>query len=142
MRCFIENNLGSRFIYVRQTGFEKTFEETSSTIHTFFTLSPGVDPMRDIEKLGLKMSVSFDENNFYSISLGQGQEIVAENALGTASQLGGWVVLQNIHLVVRWLPTLEKKIEIITENVHDDFRLCLSAEPAQSAEYHVLPQGI
>lgn len=98
--------------------------------------------MRDIEKLGLKMSVSFDENNFYSISLGQGQEIVAENALDTASQLGGWVVLQNIHLVVRWLPTLEKKIEIITENVHDDFRLCLSAEPAQSAEYHVLPQGI
>lgn len=142
MRCFIENNLGARFINVRQMGFEKTFEETSSSIHTFFTLSPGVDPMRDIEKLGLKMNFSFDANNLYSISLGQGQEIVAENALDTASRLGGWVVLQNIHLVARWLPTLEKKIETITEEPHDDFRLFLSAEPAASAEYHVLPQGI
>lgn len=75
MRCFIENNLGTRFIHVRQTGFEKTFEEINSTTHTFFTLSPGVDPMRDIEKLGLKMNVSFDANNLYSISLGQGENI-------------------------------------------------------------------
>lgn len=50
--------------------------------------------------------------------------------------------MQNIHLVARWLPTLEKKIETITEEPHDDFRLFLSAEPAASAEYHVLPQGI
>lgn len=98
--------------------------------------------MRDIEKLGAKLNVSFDANNLYSISLGQGQEVVAENALDIASQLGGWVVLQNIHLVARWLPTLEKKIEMITESPHDDFRLFLSAEPAASAEYHVLPQGI
>lgn len=142
MRCFIENNLGARFINVRQISFKKTFEETSSSIHTFFTLSPGVDPMRDIEKLGMKMHFSFDHNNLYSISLGQGQEIVAENALDAASQLGGWVVLQNIHLVARWLPNLEKKIETITENPHEDFRLFLSAEPAASVEYHVLPQGI
>lgn len=142
MRCLFENNLGARFINVRQTSFEKTFEESSSSIHMFFTLSPGVDPMRDIEKFGMKMGFSFDINNLYSISLGQGQEIVAENALDIASELGGWVVLQNIHLVSRWLPTLEKKIETITEDPHDDFRLFLSAEPAASAEYHVLPQGI
>lgn len=142
MRCFIENNLGERFIQVRQISFKKTFEETSSTTHTFFTLSPGVDPMRDIEKLGLLKGFSFDSNNLYSISLGQGQEVVAENALDLASRLGGWVFLQNIHLVAKWLPTLEKKIEMISECPHDDFRLFLSAEPASSAEYHVLPQGI
>lgn len=142
MRCFIENNLGARYVNIRQTSFEKTFEEASSTVHTFFTLSPGVDPMRDIEKLGKKLNVSFDANNLYSISLGQGQEIVAENALDAASQLGGWVVLQNIHLVARWLPALEKKIETITEAPNDEFRLFLSAEPAVAAEFHVLPQGI
>lgn len=79
MRCFIENNLGTRYINIRQTGFEKTFEETSSSIHTFFTLSPGVDPMRDIEKLGLKMNFSFDANNLYSISLGQGNDREVNN---------------------------------------------------------------
>lgn len=142
MRCFIENNLGIRFINVRAIPFEKTFEEMNSQVHAFFTLSPGVDPMRDIEKLGLKLNFSFDNNNLYSISLGQGQEIVAEKALDVASEIGGWVVLQNIHLVAKWLPKLEKKIETITEEPHDDFRLFLSAEPAPAAEYHVLPQGV
>jgi hypothetical protein len=28
---------------------------------------------------------------------------------------GGWVMLQNIHLVKKWLPTLEKKMEAIAE---------------------------
>lgn len=79
---------------------------------------------------------------FFLYEFTKGQEIVAENALDTASKLGGWVVLQNIHLVAKWLPILEKKIETITEDPHKDFRLFLSAEPAASAEYHVLPQGI
>jgi len=76
------------------------------------------------------------------ISLGQGQEIVAEHAMELAAKEGHWVVLQNIHLVSKWLSTLEKNMEKHGENGHENFRMFVSAEPAASAEYHIIPQGI
>jgi dynein heavy chain len=81
-----------------------------------------------------------DKGNFHSVSLGQGQEIVAENALETAGKEGHWVILQNIHLVARWLATLEKKLEQNWEHSSKKYRVFLSAEPAASAEYHIIPQ--
>ncbi|KAL7723821.1 hypothetical protein ACLKA6_002146 [Drosophila palustris] len=66
-----------------------------------------------------------------NVSLGQGQEIIAEKAIETAAQQGHWVILQNIHLVARWLSSLEKKMEASLINVNPKYRLFLSAEPAE-----------
>ena len=66
-----------------------------------------------------------------------GQDVVAEKALENGSREGHWVVLQNIHLVARWLPQLEKKLEQTAESAHADFRVFLSAEPAPDPEGHV-----
>lgn len=49
---------------------------------------------------------------------------------------------QNIHLVAKWLSTLEKKLEEHSKNSHPDFRVFISAEPAPSPEGHIIPQGI
>jgi dynein heavy chain len=83
-----------------------------------------------------------DNKNFHNISLGQGQEIVAENAMELAAKEGHWVVLQNIHLVARWLSTLEKNMEQHGENSHENFRVFISAEPAGDPSAHIIPQGI
>lgn len=88
------------------------------------------------------LGYTFDAMNFHSISLGQGQEIEAEKAMDIATKQGHWVFLQNIHLVVKWLPTLEKKIEASTESSHENYRLFLSADPPSTPEFHVLPQGV
>lgn len=42
IRHYIEENLGKKYIDARMYSFEQTFSEMSNTIHTFFTLSPGV----------------------------------------------------------------------------------------------------
>lgn len=62
---------------------------------------------------------------------------MAERALDQGSRDGHWVVLQNIHLVARWLPQLEKKLEQTGDVAHGDFRVFLSAEPAPDPEGHV-----
>lgn len=49
---------------------------------------------------------------------------------------------QNIHLVAKWLSTLEKKLEEHSASSHPEFRVFISAEPAPSPEGHVIPQGI
>lgn len=74
------------------------------------------------------MGFSPDQKNFHIVSLGQGQEVVAEEAMGVASAAGDWVILQNIHLVAKWLATLEKKMEECFENPLADYRcglLCI-----------------
>lgn len=49
---------------------------------------------------------------------------------------------QNIHLVARWLSTLDKKIERYSTGSHEDYRVFISAEPAPTPEAHIIPQGI
>lgn len=51
-------------------------------------------------------------------------------------------LIQNIHLVVKWLVTLEKLLEEYSKQSHPDFRVFISAEPAPTPEEHVIPQGI
>lgn len=44
--------------------------------------------------LGKKLGYTFNNRNFHNVSLGQGQEVVAEQALDLAAKEGHWVILQ------------------------------------------------
>ena len=52
----------------------------------FFILSPGVNPLKDVEALGKKLGYTGAHKNFHNVSLGQGQEVVAEAAMATAAK--------------------------------------------------------
>lgn len=52
-----------------------------------------------------------------------------------------WVAfLQNIHLVAKWLPKLEKQLEQYSTGSHESYRVFMSAEPAPTPESHIIPQ--
>lgn len=44
--------------------------------------------------LGKKLGYTFNHGNLHNVSLGQGQEVVAEQALDLAAKEGHWVILQ------------------------------------------------
>ncbi|XP_077869744.1 dynein beta chain, ciliary-like [Saccoglossus kowalevskii] len=142
VRNFIEEKLGNKYVDIRSIPFSESFEETGPATPVFFILSPGVDPLKDVEAQGKKLGFGMNNGNFHNVSLGQGQEIVAEQCMDLAAKEGHWVILQNVHLVAKWLPTLEKKLEAYGEGSHEDYRVFISAEPASSAEFHIIPQGI
>ncbi|KAM6050175.1 dynein axonemal heavy chain 9 [Theristicus caerulescens] len=142
VRDFVEEKLGSKYVVGRSLDFATTFEESGPATPMFFILSPGVDPLKDVEKQGKKLGYTFNNRNFHNVSLGQGQEVVADQALDLAAKEGHWVILQNIHLVAKWLSSLEKKLEQHSEGSHQDFRVFISAEPAPSPDSHIIPQGI
>lgn len=93
-RLYVEEQLGSKYTAKRNIPFEESYEETGPGTPVFFVLSPGVDPLKDVEALGKKLGFTVDSKNFHNVSLGQGQEVVAENALDVASESGHWVILQ------------------------------------------------
>uniref|UniRef100_A0A8C0G3E5 Dynein axonemal heavy chain 11 n=1 Tax=Chelonoidis abingdonii TaxID=106734 RepID=A0A8C0G3E5_CHEAB len=142
LRNFVEEKLGSKYVESTRMDLAKLYEDSSPATPVFFILSPGVDPLKDVETLGKKLGFTIDSGKFHNISLGQGQEMVAEEALEEAATHGHWVILQNVHLVAKWLGTLEKLLEQYSKGSHSDFRVFISAEPAPTPEEHIIPQGI
>ncbi|KAJ1558852.1 Dynein heavy chain 9, axonemal [Nowakowskiella sp. JEL0078] len=142
VRNFVSTKMGAKYVDSSRVPLPKSYEESSPATPVFFILSPGVDPVKEVEALGRQLGISEDNGNFHNVSLGQGQEVIAEQKLEMAHKQGGWVMLQNIHLVAKWLPVLEKKLEQLSIGAHDDFRVFLSAEPAAEASAHIIPTSI
>ena len=68
-------------------------------------ISPGADPSQELRELAQNI---VGKKNYYEVSMGQGQMDNAINLLKECSSRGEWLCLKNLHLVISWLPTLEK----------------------------------
>ncbi|XP_053409478.1 dynein axonemal heavy chain 11 [Nycticebus coucang] len=142
LRNFVEEKLGAKYVERTRLNLVKAFEESSPATPVFFILSPGVDALKDLEILGKRLGFTIDSGKFHNVSLGQGQEVVAEMALDKASKEGHWVILQNVHLVAKWLGTLEKLLERFSQGSHRDYRVFMSADSAPTPNEHIIPQGL
>jgi len=121
------------------------FEESSALSPFFFVLFPGVDPTPTIEALGRSLGITEANGRFVNISMGQGQEKIALSGLTKAAKEGGWILLQNIHLMQDWLKDLERALEVVEEFSHDEFRCFLSSEPPgalQGPLWDLIPEPI
>lgn len=143
LRTFILESLGEEYVTQPPFDMEATYDETTSSIPIFFVLFPGVDPTPWVEKLGKAKGVSLENGNFINISMGQGQEAYAGDALKKLSTDGGWIILQNVHLMQSWLPTLERQLEeVATEGAHENFRCFISAEPPPLPDMLNIPESL
>lgn len=68
-------------------------------------------------------------------------EQVALQLLEMAVARGQWLMLQNCHLLVKWLKDLEKSLERITKP-HPDFRLWLTTDPTEGFPIGILQKSL
>lgn len=67
----------------------------------------------------------------------------AEKVLLAGMEKGQWVCLQNCHLAVSWMPTLERIVEAISgDTCHKDFRLWLTSMPSPGFPAPLLQRGV
>ena len=142
LSAFIGDVLGSTFISQPPFDMEKTFTETSPATPIFFVLFPGVDPTKLVEDLGQKRGFTTNNGKFSNISMGQGQEENAEATMLRFADKGGWIFLQNVHLMPDWLPILERNLEKCSANAHQDFRCFISAEPPPIPSWKSIPESL
>ena len=57
---FIEEKLHPKYVENRAVPFEESYTESGPATPVFFILSPGVDPLKDVERVGKKLGFTFD----------------------------------------------------------------------------------
>ncbi|KAI8847268.1 dynein heavy chain and region D6 of dynein motor-domain-containing protein [Chytridium lagenaria] len=136
---FVIKNMGEKYVMPPVINYQNIFDQSSPTGPVVFILSPGADPQSDLQKLA--ETLGFGGNRLKFLSLGQGQAPIALQLLETAVARGQWLMLQNCHLLVAWLRTLEKVLEKI-DKPHRDFRLWLTTEPTPQFPIGILQRSL
>ncbi len=112
--------------------------QSSPSTPVVFVLSPGADPAYSIFELAEVNGMAPPKLKY--VSLGQGQGPIAAGMLETGSTRGLWILLQNCHLLPKWLKTLEKIIEQM-DKPHKDFRLWLTTDPTDAFPLGILQRS-
>ena len=85
-------------------------KDSSPVTPLYFILSPGADVVADLDVMAAEYGM-VPGSTYHNISMGQGQDIIAMERLEMAHRSGHWVILNNVHLMPRWLLELEKKLD-------------------------------
>ena len=139
---FVETTLGRQYVEQEPFDIMEIFAETSASTPLFFVLFPGAAPFKDVEYLASRSNHSIEMGNLVNISMGQGQEKIAEGWLDKFTKEGGWLFLDNVHLMQRWLSTFELKLEASWEEGHEDFRCIYTAEYSPAPEARTVPESV
>lgn len=135
---FVDCDSTSSFFQV----LSSSFEDSTTTTPIFFILSPGANPVANVEELCRKQGMD-PQKMLKTVALGQGQDVTAMNYLDGAHKEGHWVMLQNIHLMPGFLIDLEKKLDAFAaEGSNPAFRLYLSADPSNNIPIGLLERSI
>uniref|UniRef100_A0A8C4WLB8 Dynein axonemal heavy chain 10 n=1 Tax=Gopherus evgoodei TaxID=1825980 RepID=A0A8C4WLB8_9SAUR len=136
---YVTLTMDEKYVQPPVISFEAIFEQSTPNSPIVFILSPGSDPASDLMKLADR--TGFGGNRLKFLAMGQGQEKVALQLLENAVARGQWLMLQNCHLLVKWLIDLEKALERITKP-HPDFRLWLTTDPTQGFPIGILQKSL
>ncbi|CAE7205816.1 ODA4, partial [Symbiodinium sp. KB8] len=153
MNSFVEQTLPAGRDFTECDGtlsslqvLDATFKDSLPNTPIYFILSPGADVVADLDQMAVTYGFPKGEK-YHNVSMGQGQEKIAEEKLALAHKQGHWVILNNVHLMPRWLTRLEKILDTFAldnegRGSHEDFRLFLTSEPAAGIPIGILNRSI
>ena len=136
---FISDNLGDEFVKPPTLNLTTIFKESDKLQPLIFIIMPGIDPQDEI----ISVAASMDLDKYLkSYSLGRGRGDGAEELILDAAERGFWVLLQNCHLSLSWMPRLEFIINNLNPTkVHERFKLCLVTMSDPEFPIGILYQG-
>jgi len=142
MEMFVGEYMGDKYVGDVDASLSSCLPETDPATPVYFILSPGVDVVGDVERQAADRDFLPKNGKFSDVSLGEGKDVISDREVDRMSKDGGWVILQNIHLMPKWLLELEKRIERNAPEAHPDFRLFLTSDPSKNIPVALLQRSI
>ena len=138
---FVRTSIGSNYTLSPLPDLQKAFADSSCTTPIVLILGDTADPCSEIYELSERLNIVGKRLQF--LCLGEGKEKQAEGLLKEGVQAGNWVILQNCHMVPKWLPKLEFMCEGLDEDTAStDFRLWITTKYSEDFPIPILQNCI
>lgn len=143
IKCYVKSVLGENYLKPNIFSMAKIVAEASVLKPILFVLTGGHDPQGIIKRYTTESEIELK-----TASLGKGQGERAEKIIKEAILAGNWVLLQNCHLSLSWLPTLESILEQLTldykdnTKVNEHFRLILTTVPTEGFPSSIIQKSV
>ncbi|KAL1453423.1 hypothetical protein WDU94_007563, partial [Cyamophila willieti] len=140
IQIYVSRNLDQKYIMSPPFSLKQSYDDSNMCTPLIFILSAGSDPM----DLLLKFNADMQAPPPLTVSLGQGQGVIAQKYIEEGLKKGLWIVLQNCHVAKSWMKDLERICAevIVPGNTHPSFRLWLTSYPSTTFPVAVLENGI
>ena len=142
-KVIISQTIGDDFLRQEPLNLDRCFKYSAPNVPLIFVLSGSAyDPTEMLRKYAKKR-----ERRLNILAVHIGRERYVEKIIRDCAVAGEWVLIENCHLLVSWLPRLEQVFEEIISsanesNLHEDFRIWCSSEPCESFPVLILQEGI
>ena len=121
---------------------DQSFLDSTPVVPIYFILSPGANVVADLDVIAKKYGM-VPGQTYQNVSMGQGQDVIAERYLEAAHREGHWVILNNIHLMLSWLVKLEKILDdYAIAGSHEKFRVYFTSDPSNGIPIGILARCI
>ena len=139
LNYYVGKNLGKEYTEPPSFNLLKSFEDSTNKIPLLFVLSTGSDPKNDFQQLADSMGRKVE-----FVSLGKSMDKVAISKIDDTKLKGGWILLQNCHLAISFMPKLEDEIEKLQNSptLDTNFRLWLTSMSSNKFSINVLKNSI
>lgn len=134
---FIKKVLGDEYMAPVTDHLSEILEESNARKPILFLLAPGSDPSGNIDELARK-----NKKFTFKVSMGEGMEEPALQNIEVAQRDGNWVILNNCHLSLEFMATMEEVLNPKGKEIHESFRLWITTEPHKKFPLGLLQMAI
>eukprot|EP00327_Prymnesium_parvum_P015469 CAMPEP_0113281722 /NCGR_PEP_ID=MMETSP0008_2-20120614/28451_1 /TAXON_ID=97485 /ORGANISM="Prymnesium parvum" /LENGTH=3313 /DNA_ID=CAMNT_0000132155 /DNA_START=19 /DNA_END=9960 /DNA_ORIENTATION=- /assembly_acc=CAM_ASM_000153 len=134
---FVTKTLHVTSLSPSSSSLQQIFEQDSSAFRPILMITTaGADPTQELEDYASRVM----PNKYKQLAMGGQQTFTALTLVREAAKAGTWLCLKNLHLVVHWVPELEKELSSLAPN--PNFRLWLTTEQHPSFPTIILQQSL
>ncbi|CAH8459226.1 unnamed protein product [Dicrocoelium dendriticum] len=135
---YVVKVLGKQYVEPPINSLADVLASTSPGMPIVLIVQPGSDPQSQLTSLAQQLELG--TSRIKSLSMGQGQESHAESMFTICSARGNWLLLQNCHLLLRFIPKLETLLDELSKP-HPDFRLWMTTEMVSNFPISILQRS-
>lgn len=135
---FIRKTLGAEYTDPVTDQIADIYDESMPKTPVLYLLSAGADPTNNIDDFARRKK----KPNVNKVSMGEEQERPALEMIKIGQATGVWLILNNCHLSLEFMATMEEVLNPKGVEIHDEFRLWITCAPDNNFPLGLLQMAI